>query len=218
MKEFAKLCGIVKKLRSPGGCPWDRKQTVKDFKNYLLEEVYELIEAIETGDAAHVREELGDVMLLAVAIAQLYTEKKIFTVDDALKEINAKLIRRHPHVFGNIKIRTAEKVLENWTNLKNREKKRVSFYDKVPKTVPALFYAYLIFKERDKFEKNRKKLHRSEFDAAIKKKIGVFLSSQDENSYAQLLYALVEWGSLHKINPELSLLRKSHQEAKKHIY
>lgn len=218
MKEFAKLCEIVAKLRAPGGCPWDRKQTVKDFKNYLLEEVYELIEAIDTGDTGHVREELGDVMLLTVAIAQLYHEKKLFKVEDALKDINTKLIRRHPHVFGNVRIKTAEKVLENWTNLKNREKKRASFYDKIPKTVPALFYAYLIFKERDKFEKNRRKIDRSGFIKKVKQQARHFLSSQDEDSYAQLLYALAEWGSLHKVNPELTLLRKSHQEAKKHKY
>jgi tetrapyrrole methylase family protein / MazG family protein len=218
MKEFKRLYDIVALLRSNKGCPWDRKQKIKDYKNYLLEEVYELIEAIDNKNQEHTKEELGDVMLLVLSICDVFRAGKKFTVAEVLREILDKLVRRHPHVFCTVKLRTAEKVLENWTKLKNKEKKRKSFYEKIPKTLPALFYAYLIFKERDKIEK----LRRPASDAVLRKEIGVqmrsFLSRKDPESYGQLLYVLTEWGAMRKLNPELVLLKKSHREAKKYLY
>lgn len=218
MKEFKRLYDIVALLRSDKGCPWDRKQKIKDYKNYLLEEVYELIEAIDNKNQEHTREELGDVLLLVLSICDVFRTGKIFTVEDVLREISDKLVRRHPHVFGTVKLRTAEKVLENWTKIKNKEKKRKSFYEKIPKTLPALFYAYLIFKERSKIEKLRRPSNDAALQKDIEDRLCSLFSRKDQESYGQLLYALVEWGAAHKLNPELVLLKKSHREAKKYLY
>jgi len=218
MKEFRRLYDIVKLLRSKKGCPWDRKQKIMDYKNYLLEEVYELIEAIDNKDQEHTKEELGDVMLLVLSICDVFRAHGKFSVEEVLRGISDKLVRRHPHVFGTVKLRTAEKVLENWTKLKNKEKKRKSFYEKIPKTLPALFYAYLIFKERDKFEKKRKPLNNVLLRKEIEQDLRSFFTHRDPESYAQVLYALAEWGAMHKVNPELALMKRSHREAKKYLY
>jgi len=217
MKEFKNLCDIVTKLRSPKGCPWDREQKIKDFKNYLLEEVYELIEAIDTNDSAHVKEELGDVILLVVSMAEIYREKNILSIEEILNAIAGKLIRRHPHVFGDLKLDTPEAVLKNWTRLKNKEKKRKTFYEKIPRTLPALFYVYLIFKERQKFSKE-KKVKTAYRTKTVQKAVARFLRTKREADLASVLFQLAATASAYKINPELALLKTAHAQAKRERY
>lgn len=217
MQEFKNLVDIVTKLRSPKGCPWDKKQKVRDFKNYLLEEVYELIEAIDNKDVAHVKEELGDVILLVVSMAEIYREKNILSIEEVLKEIADKLIRRHPHVFGNLKLGTPEAVLKNWARLKNKEKKRKTFYEKIPRTLPALFYTYLIFKERQKFSKE-KKMGAGQDAKAVQKAVARFLRTKRETDLASVLFQLAAIAAAYKINPELALLKKAHAQAKREKY
>ena len=116
--EFLKLYDIVCRLRAPDGCPWDRKQTTRSLSSHLLEEVYETIEAIDAGGSQDVQEELGDVYLLVTMLGVIYEENGAFTVADALSIICEKLIRRHPHVFGESAVTTPDEVVDQWNQIK----------------------------------------------------------------------------------------------------
>jgi len=147
--EFARLIEIMERLRGPDGCPWDRQQTHESLKKYLLEETYETLEAIDSGDMSELCGELGDLMLQLAFHAQLAKERGDFDISDSLTNINEKLLRRHPHVFGETEVAGAEEVLHNWDQIKLREKgmeTRASILDGVPKTLPALARAMEISK------------------------------------------------------------------------
>jgi XTP/dITP diphosphohydrolase len=135
---------VMDLLRSPGGCPWDAEQTHESLACYLLEETYETLEAIETGDPVLLREELGDLLLQVLFHARLAEELpsgKRFCIDDVARDLVAKLIRRHPHVFADGVAGTAAEVTENWETLKATEKGRTSVVDGVPVAQPALALA-----------------------------------------------------------------------------
>jgi tetrapyrrole methylase family protein / MazG family protein len=170
MTEFQKLCEIVAKLRAPGGCPWDREQNNASLVPPLLEEAYEVADAVNAKDDLNLREELGDLLLLIVMHAQIAAEEKRFNIDEIAREINEKLIRRHPHVFGaeaagvspaqknaaDTAITTdAQAVLKQWEAIKQAEKKDATHYlASLPKALPALMRA----------EKAQKKAARVNFD------------------------------------------------------
>ena len=125
MRKFNKLLKLLKKLRNPNhGCPWDLEQTESNLKEYIIEESYELIEAIENGSTENKIEELGDLLLQIVFICQINKEKKNFTIKDVLNRINNKLIKRHPHVFGNIKAKSPDEVRSIWEKKQKEKKKR----------------------------------------------------------------------------------------------
>ena len=148
-KAFEKLVEIIARLRSEDGCPWDRQQTHESLKGNLLEETYEVMDAIDSGDMAELRAELGDLMMQIVFHAQLADERGDFDIKDAMESIAEKLLRRHPHVFGEAEVASAEEVLHRWEEIKAGEKgfeKRVSILDGVPKTLPALARAMEISK------------------------------------------------------------------------
>ena len=136
--RFEILMEIMRKLRGPGGCPWDAEQSHESLKRYLLEEAYEVIEAIDSKDHAHLKEELGDLLLQPVFHAAIAEEKGEFTMDDVLDAINEKLIRRHPHVFGEEVIESSEAQVENWEKIKKQEKgvERKSALSGVPPALP----------------------------------------------------------------------------------
>lgn len=141
--EFDRLVEIMARLRGPGGCPWDRAQSRQDLKPYLVEETYEVLDAIEGGDPLLLREELGDLLLQVVFHAQISAEEGAFTVEDVCRAINEKLVRRHPHVFGEVKADTPEQVLVNWEAIKKGEKgEDSSVLAGVPRVLPALLKAY----------------------------------------------------------------------------
>lgn len=136
--NFAKLCGIVAKLRSPDGCPWDREQTNESLLPALIEEVYETAEAARAQDDAHFREELGDLLLLIVMHAQIARENGRFDIEEVVENVSDKLIRRHPHVFGASDARDSGAVLKQWEAIKREEKKADSHYlASLPKALPA---------------------------------------------------------------------------------
>ncbi len=138
MKRLEKIMG---KLRGPGGCPWDRKQTHKSLKPYLLEEAHEVLEAIDSGDTEHLREELGDLLLQVVFHAQLAKEKHKFNFQEVAQTIGDKLLRRHPHVFGKSSRKISD-INRKWEELKREEKpNRKSALDGLPHTLPALLRA-----------------------------------------------------------------------------
>lgn len=143
MKEqselFLELIQIIKQLRAPDGCPWDRKQTAESLKPYLLEETHELAEAIDSGESHHIKEELGDLFFQISFLTLLYEEKNLFTMADALQAIIDKMIRRHPHVFTDEKFDSDEAIRQNWQKIKAAEKKqeKTDLID-VPKSLPSL--------------------------------------------------------------------------------
>jgi nucleoside triphosphate diphosphatase len=140
--SFAKLCDIVAKLRAPGGCPWDREQTHESLLPALIEEAYEVAEAARAKDDAHFREELGDLLLLIVMYAEIASETGRFNIDEIVRDISEKLVRRHPHVFGTSDARDADAVLKQWEAIKREEKEADSHYlASLPKALPALVRA-----------------------------------------------------------------------------
>src|SRR5216117_4131426 len=139
---FNRLCDIVAKLRAPGGCPWDREQTHESLLPATIEEAYEVAEAARTKNDAHFREELGDLLLLVVMHAEIATETDRFNIDDVVRDISEKLIRRHPHVFGTSDARDSGAVLKQWEAIKRDEKKTDAHYlASLPKALPALMRA-----------------------------------------------------------------------------
>ena len=129
------------RLRAPDGCPWDREQTHASLVRCLIDEVSELIDTIDRGDDAHMREELGDVLIQIVFHAQIAAEEGKFNFDDVARDINDKLVRRHPHVFGDVMADDADTVRANWDDIKRAEKGRTSVFDGVAAAQPALAYA-----------------------------------------------------------------------------
>ena len=142
-RSFDDLVNLMTTLRGPGGCPWDRKQTLPDLKPYVIEEAYEVVDAIDRNDRAALVEEVGDFLLEAVFIAEIAREEGSFDVYDAITAIHDKLVRRHPHVFGDARADDAEQVLVNWEKLKSDERKaeNKSVLSGVPRSMPALLKA-----------------------------------------------------------------------------
>jgi MazG family protein len=162
---FAKLAAVMTRLRAPGGCPWDREQTHSTLRTYLIEEAYEVLDALDSRDDSKFAEELGDLLLQVLFHAQIAAESRRFSINDVIREIHGKMIRRHPHVFGNVKAKTSAQVLRNWELLKKEERKSKipnsessnsftsstsstsnyghdSLLDGVPHTIPALLEAF----------------------------------------------------------------------------
>lgn len=135
---WQKLVDVVARLRSPTGCPWDREQTLESIKPFTLEETYELLEAIDSGNDAEIVEELGDVLLQVVLDSQIAADEGRFDLINVIEGITSKLIARHPHVFGDVEARTASEVKQHWDRIKQQEKQRESIFDGLPQALPAL--------------------------------------------------------------------------------
>lgn len=141
--HFQELIEIMRILRSPKGCPWDREQTLKSLKPYMVEECYEVWEAIDTGDPALIKEELGDLLFQIVFSCQITKEKLGFDMEDVAKTVKEKMTRRHPHVFGKTKVKNSDEVLSNWELIKKQERHaKASVLDGIPKHLPALLKAH----------------------------------------------------------------------------
>ena len=161
---FAKLAAVMARLRAPGGCPWDREQTHSTLRTYLIEEAYEVLDALDSSDDSKFAEELGDLLLQVLFHAQIAAEERRFSINDVIREIHDKMIRRHPHVFGTVDAKTSAEVLRNWELLKKQERQskfpnsivgaelarpssssnpqQDSLLDGVPHTIPALLEAF----------------------------------------------------------------------------
>lgn len=147
--RFSRLVELMARLRAPDGCPWDREQTFDSIKPYTLEETYEVLDAIDARDWRHLAEELGDLLLQVVFYAQMAEEAGHFTIEDSIDAINRKLVRRHPHVFGNAEANTAGEVKKRWDEIKAEERKESQrkhrhLLDAVPRALPALLEAFQI--------------------------------------------------------------------------
>jgi len=140
--QFSALVDIIARLRGPEGCPWDRKQSHASLREYLLEECYEVLEALDDGDSNRLSVELGDLLMQIVFHSQIASDDGEFELGDVIKSITTKLVRRHPHVFGSVAVRDADEVLANWESLKKEERQKdASMLDGAPRTMPALAYS-----------------------------------------------------------------------------
>ena len=155
MSAIEDLCETMARLRAPDGCPWDREQTHASLVRCLIDEVSELIDTIDRGDMPHMREELGDVLIQVVFHAQMAKEAGHFDFEDVAREINDKLVRRHPHVFGTAKADTSEQVIVEWEKIKATEKKNgpanaSKVFKDLPPRLPALMFAEAVWKQIEK--------------------------------------------------------------------
>ena len=207
------LIALVESLRGEPGCPWDKKQTPRTMLIYLIEEMYELADAIESDSVEDVREELGDVLFHIVFITRLFQETGDFSVYDVARDITEKMIRRHPHVFGTTRVDNTDEIRQNWYQIKQNEKKQSkneSVLDSVPIKLPALMRAYRIGERTAQYgfdgedrESLLDKLN-SEFDQL---KLSIQNTRSDRISYdfGKLLFSLVHLARLLKIHPETAL-------------
>jgi tetrapyrrole methylase family protein/MazG family protein len=211
-KGFVRLVELMRRLRGPGGCPWDAEQSHESLKRYLLEECYEVIEAIDKNEPEHLKEELGDLMLQPVFHAAIAEEKGEFTIDGVLETICAKLVLRHPHVFGDQVIKTADEQVENWEQIKKWEKgdERRSALSGVPPHLPALMKARKITEKAARvgfdwehadqvFAKVLEELHEFEETMAVGDE------ARMEAELGDLLFAIVNLGRFLSIDPEEAL-------------
>lgn len=156
---YEEFVDIINTLRSENGCPWDREQTHESLRPCLMEEAAEVLAAIrilkETGNGENLQEELGDVLLQVVMHAQIAKEEGLFTMEDVVNDVAAKMVRRHPHVFGTIEVEGSDEVLQNWEEIKKKEKEGKSWVasplKEVPRELPALTRAPKVLKKADKF-------------------------------------------------------------------
>lgn len=141
-QELQELIALIKKLRAPDGCPWDRKQTSQDMGKYVLDEAYEVFDALKTNHLEHIQEELGDLLFLILFTAEIAAEAGAFTLADAMKSIREKMIRRHPHVFGDVQVNSVQDVKDNWQEIKKQERSGTAaehqIFSSIPRSLPAL--------------------------------------------------------------------------------
>ncbi len=215
-REFSKLREIIAALRGPDGCPWDKKQTHASLKKYLLEEAYEVIEAINEEDIDHLIEELGDVLLQVMLHAQIGEDDGYFSIDDVIKVISEKMIRRHPHVFGNGDAKTADEVVQKWEEIKKAEKgddAAAPVISDEGKHLPNLMRAYSIQKQaakvgfdwgdvRGAWDKVKEEL--KEFEEEMERNGA---DGSLEKEFGDVLFALVNVARFYKFNPEEALFR-----------
>ena len=210
-KEFEELASIMNRLRQPDGCPWDRAQTHKSLRQYLLEETYEVLEALDNEDFPALKEELGDLLLQVIFHSQLAKEEGYFTIEDVVQGISDKLIRRHPNVFGDVVINTAEEQTKNWELLKKKEG-RSSAIEGVPKELSALLRAWRIQQKAaqvgfdwDTISDVWAKV--DEECAELKEAVETANTDKIEDEFGDVLFALVNLSRFLKINPEDALRR-----------
>ena len=207
------LCSIMETLRGPEGCPWDCEQSHDTLKGYLIEETYEVIEAINLKDDKMICEELGDVLLQVVFHSSIAKGKGTFDIDDVIKGISEKMILRHPHVFGDVKADTSEEVLKNWDEIKKKEKGTETQSDvmkKIPKELPALLRSYKVQQKAAKvgFDWD----NTDDVIAKIEEElceVKMAIKNNDANNIKEelgdLLFAVVNLSRFIDANPELSL-------------
>lgn len=223
MKEFDRLLEILQRLRVPGGCPWDAQQDHKSISRCMIEEAYELIDAIDSDDIDHLREELGDVLLQVVFHSTIAEDQEEFTIKEVINDLCEKLVYRHPHVFGDARVEDSNEVIRNWERLKKKEegkKQRQSILDGIPAALPSLQYA----------RKIQSVVSRVGFDwpdatgvvEKIKEEAEEVLhamqsheSDQIEDEIGDLLFSIVNFARFTGVDPESALRRTNHKFRKR---
>jgi len=191
--DFSDLKLIMDLLRSEGGCPWDIDQTHGSIRSCMIEEAYEVVEAIDTENAELLREELGDVLFQVMFHARIEEERRAFDVYDVIHEISAKMIHRHPHVFGEAKVETSEETVSRWEEIKTEEKQRTTLSSRlraVPPMLPALMRASKILKKAGLTEdQSSDQLHKTLLESVNG------LTLEDPEAYGALLLAVARYGA-----------------------
>jgi len=211
-RSFDDLFELMKTLRGPNGCPWDRKQTLPDLKPYVIEEAYEVVDAIDRDDRSALMEEIGDMLLEAVFIAEITRDEGSFDIYDSITAIHDKLVRRHPHVFGEVEAKDADEVLVNWEKLKSEERKaeNKSILSGVPASLPALLKASRLTEKaaRVGFDWRRTE----DVFAKVEEEIGELRGAIDSGDPAQvhdelgdLLFTIANVARKLNVNPEEAL-------------
>lgn len=221
MEEFSKLLELMATLRGDKGCPWDKKQTVGAFKTFLLEEVYELIDAIETSNYLSLKEELGDLLFHIVFIAQICKDNGLFDISEVINGVYDKMYRRHPHVFGVIPNDTP--IETKWEELKKNEKNDYSPLQNIPQMIPALLRAYIITKRAagvgfdwPRLEDVHEKMHEEieELKKAEESRDGALIREE----IGDLLFTIVNIARFHAIDPEDALRATSNKFVRRFGY
>ena len=223
MTAFYELVDVMKKLRAPDGCPWDREQTLETLKKTLVEECYEVVEVMEEEKHEELKGELGDLLLQVVFQAEIMEEKKYFDINDVCKEITEKLIKRHPHIFGDVKVSGSDEVLTNWEEIKKTEKlhkHRESVLDGIPHAIPPLEKAYKIQNKVKKFDFEPKSVENSleRIDvnfSDFKKIIEEDNKDKIKEEYGKLLFSLVNLGKIMDIEPSEELRKENNRFQKR---
>lgn len=209
---LARLVAVMRRLLGPDGCPWDREQTFESMRRYVLEEACEVIDAIEGGDRSALKEELGDLLLQVVFLAELGRREGTFGIDDAVAGIVEKLVTRHPHVFGDMDAKDADEVLRNWEKIKAKEKADRGLLDGLPKSLPALVRASRIGEkvQRVGFDWEDARGSRAKVEEEIAE-LDAAIASGDANAIedelGDVLFALVNLSRHVKIDAEGALRR-----------
>jgi tetrapyrrole methylase family protein / MazG family protein len=217
---FERLVELQARLRAPDGCPWDREQTHATLRTYLVEEAYEVLDAMKSGDDAKFAEEMGDLLLQIVFHSQIAAEQGRFTAADVIREVHEKMVRRHPHVFGEKRARDAAEVLRNWEQIKAQERqengevkskeKRKSLLDDVPRTLPATMEGLQLTRKASRagfdwdnadgvFEKLREEC------AEVRHASDAKDASRVEEEMGDLLFAAVNLARFLQVDPEIAL-------------
>jgi len=219
-QTYPSLVALMQRLLGEGGCPWDREQDMKSLRRYVLEEACEVIDAIDENDPVHIQEELGDLALQVVFLGELGRRESAFGPDDVIRGIVSKLVRRHPHVFGEVQVSGSEEVLTNWEAIKAEENKDRGVLDGVPRSLPALYRA----------QRMSEKVSRVGFDwpdgRGSRDKVSEELAEVDEaiiggdkqrieEELGDLLFSLVNLARHHGVDAELALRNTSDRFARR---
>ncbi|MCF8296925.1 MAG: nucleoside triphosphate pyrophosphohydrolase [Saprospiraceae bacterium] len=222
LEAFRRLLEIMDKLRA--NCPWDKKQTLDSLRYLTIEETYELSEAILDKDMDGIKNELGDLMLHLVFYSKIGEEKKSFDIADVLNGINEKLVNRHPHIFGDVKVQSAEEVADNWEKIKIDKEGKKSVLQGVPKSLPPLVKAYRMQEKArgvgfdwdnntQVWDKVIEELNELKYEVEKKSE-----QSKIENEFGDLLFALVNYSRFINVNPEDALERTNRKFIKRFQY
>jgi tetrapyrrole methylase family protein / MazG family protein len=224
MENFQELKKIIDTLRGPDGCPWDKKQTHQSLLPYLYEEANEVIDSIINNDSDHLKEELGDLLLQILLHARISEEEKKFNIDDVIAGLNEKLIRRHPHVFGDKNASNADEVVILWDDIKKEEKKHKTFesiLDSIPKNFTPFLRAIKLQKAANKvgFDwKNHKEVLDKVEEEIEELKEAIDKNTNIEDEFGDILFALVNLARFLKIDSEVAIAKANLRFIKRFNY
>lgn len=210
LEAFSKLIDIIDTLRSPQGCPWDRKQTSKSLKPYFVEETYEVLDAIDSGEMAHVKEELGDVLLQIMLHSQIAFEHDEYHIGDVIDGLSHKMIERHPHVFASVTVKDEAEVLENWEKIKAKKKGKKSVFSGIPGSLPSLMKAYQMGQKAGRMgfdwpDETSVRAKVQEELAEVEEAVSQNITEHVHHEIGDLLFAVTQWARHLGIEPEEAL-------------
>lgn len=227
IEKLKDLIQLIKKLRAPDGCPWDRQQKKEDIGKYILEEAYEVIDSLDKADPQALKEELGDLLFQILFLAEMNDEADFFSLDDVMDGINKKMIRRHPHVFGNRKVNSIQDVKDNWQQIKNQERNnkndKKSVFSSIPRSFPALKRAQKITSiastygfdwDDPQVVFNKLKEELREFDNAVKKGN----ADKIEEELGDILFTIVNLSRFLSIDAETALSKTTEKFLRRFSY